>query len=61
MLDSPRKRPWRVIADELASETDGSRILELSQELNDALDELMTRARPRRNSPEPGVLIIKRP
>jgi len=42
MLDSPRKRPWRVIADELVCEKDTRRILELSQELNDALEELIT-------------------
>lgn len=32
-------RPWRVIAEELSQETDSQRILELSFELNRALDE----------------------
>jgi hypothetical protein len=32
-------RPWREIAKELASETSGTRITELTDELNRAMDE----------------------
>ncbi len=32
-------RPWRVIAQELSQETDPKRVLELSQELNRALEQ----------------------
>lgn len=33
------RRPWRVVAADALSETDPSRVLELIEELNNALDE----------------------
>jgi hypothetical protein len=38
--DSENKshRPWQVIAEELAGETDAQRVRDLSSELNEALD-----------------------
>jgi len=35
-------RPWRVIAEELAKEQDVRRVLELSRELNEALQQQAT-------------------
>lgn len=38
-MATDKHRPWRVIADEIANETDTKRIIELTDEMNAAIEE----------------------
>jgi hypothetical protein len=42
--ESGTPRFWRIVAEELSNETDTQRILELSRELKEALDQQAARA-----------------
>jgi hypothetical protein len=44
--ESRTPRSWRIIAEELSNETDTNRILELSRELKEALDQQAPRDGP---------------